>query len=309
MADARCSEIVSIDTRPAAQPDDRGGVFHYEDNSTERMLDLLDEVPGCDLSKLRTFEVGTDVLSAAQLPGAPAMCLIDGEHTREAALRDARFCLEALGGAGVIAFHDSNVVQPAIDDFVRALGDRPPTTLPSGPTRSPSSRSGPTTSRTPRSSRGRRSLSGDARRAHPGPTPRASRSSSPTSATATGASSSTGSPTRRRACGPSSSTRRAKRAAASLPAKGYGAAFEIAHDTAYPIALTNCWQAINELHQRSVVGKEIDALEPVQWTPAGCVYELGIVEFERRAWIEDVIWEPGGTDLNAYMSRRFGGLI
>jgi hypothetical protein len=89
------------------------------------MLDLLDEVPGADLSKLRTYEVGTDVLSAAQLPGAPAMCLIDGEHTREAALRDARFCLEALGGSGVIAFHDSNVIQPAIDDFVRTLGDRP----------------------------------------------------------------------------------------------------------------------------------------------------------------------------------------
>ena len=126
VADARCTEIVSIDTRPA-QPSrtTAAAIFHYEDNSTERMLDLLDEVPGADLSKLRTFEVGTDVLSAAELPGAPAMCLIDGEHTREAALRDARFCLEALGGAGVIAFHDSNVVQPAIDDFVRALGERP----------------------------------------------------------------------------------------------------------------------------------------------------------------------------------------
>ena len=125
VADARCTEIVSIDTRPASQPDDRGQVFHYEGNSTERMLGLLGELPGADLSKLRTFEVGTDALAPDELPGPPAICLIDGEHTNEAALRDARFCLEALGDTGIIAFHDSNVVQAAIDDFVRSLGSRP----------------------------------------------------------------------------------------------------------------------------------------------------------------------------------------
>ena len=66
-----------------------------------------------------------------------------------------------------------------------------------------------------------------------------------------------------------------ERAAASLPAEGYGAAFGIAHDAAYPIALVYWWQGTNELHQRSFVGEAIDTLEPVQWTPAGCVYELG----------------------------------
>ena len=125
VADVRCTEIVSIDTRPAAQPDDRGQLFHYEDNSTERMLGLLGEVPGADPGKVRTFEVGTDVLAAAELPGAPALCLIDGEHTQAAVLSDARFCLEALGETGIIAFHDSNVIQAAIDDFVRSLGTRP----------------------------------------------------------------------------------------------------------------------------------------------------------------------------------------
>jgi cephalosporin hydroxylase len=125
VADVRCTEIVSIDTRPATQPDDRGETFRYEDNSTERMLGLLDEVPGADPSKVRTFEVGADVLAAAELPGAPALCLIDGEHTKEAVLSDARFCLQALGETGIIAFHDSNVIQAAIDDFVRSLGGRP----------------------------------------------------------------------------------------------------------------------------------------------------------------------------------------
>ena len=46
-----------------------------------------------------------------------------------------------------------------------------------------------------------------------------------------------------------------------------------------------------------------------QWTPAGCVYELAIVEFERRAWIEDVIGNPDGPDVERYLGRRFGGLV
>ena len=77
----------------------------------------------------------------------------------------------------------------------------------------------------------------------------------------------------------------------------------------YPIALVYWWQGTNELHQRSFVGETIEALEPVEWTPAGCVYELAVVEFERRAWIEDVIGNPAGPDLDRYLARRFGGLV
>ena len=95
----------------------------------------------------------------------------------------------------------------------------------------------------------------------------------------------------------------------SLREAGYGASFAIAHDAAYPIALVYWWQGVNELHQRSFIGETIDGLEPVEWTPAGCVYELAIVEFERRAWIDDVIGNPDGPDLERYLSRRFGGLV
>jgi len=98
-------------------------------------------------------------------------------------------------------------------------------------------------------------------------------------------------------------------AAEHLPAEGYGASFAIAHDAAYPIALVYWWQGVNELHQRAFVGEALDALEPVELTPAGCVYELAIVEFERRAWIEDVIGNPDGPDLAAYLGRRFDGMI
>ena len=100
-----------------------------------------------------------------------------------------------------------------------------------------------------------------------------------------------------------------ERAGANLPAAGYGASFAIAHDAAFPIALVYWWQGVNELHQRSFIGASIEGLEPVEWTPAGCVHELAIVEFERRAWIEDVIGNPDGPDLDRYLGRRFGGLV
>jgi hypothetical protein len=124
VADPRCRSIVSIDTRPLSQPDDRGEAALYPENSTERMLELLAAIPDADLAKLESFEHGTDQLSAADLPSRPAFCFVDAEHTRAAALRDARFCLEATTPDGVIAFHDSNVVLPGIEDFIGEL-DRP----------------------------------------------------------------------------------------------------------------------------------------------------------------------------------------
>ena len=124
VADPRCRSIVSIDTRPLLQPDDRGDEAAYPENSTQRMLDLLGSVPDADLEKVETFERGTDQLPVADLPTRPHFCFIDAEHTRAAALRDARFCLQATTADGVIAFHDSNVVMPGIEDFLAEL-DRP----------------------------------------------------------------------------------------------------------------------------------------------------------------------------------------
>jgi predicted O-methyltransferase YrrM len=107
IADPRCAHITSI-----------------ENNSTARMLDLLRQVPGADFEKLETLDASTNTLNPNELPAKPDFCFIDWEHTREAALRYARFCLDAIGESGVIAFHDSNVVEPAIHDFVASLSDR-----------------------------------------------------------------------------------------------------------------------------------------------------------------------------------------
>jgi hypothetical protein len=92
----------------------------------------------------------------------------------------------------------------------------------------------------------------------------------------------------------------------------HGAAFAIAHDARFPIALIYWWQGLNEIHQRIFAGPDggdATELREVTGQPMGCVWELGIVEFERRAWIEDVIGNPDGPDLERYMSRRFDGLI
>jgi Methyltransferase domain len=120
VADPRCTSITSIDSRPESAPDVRG-VSSYPGNTTARMLERLGLVPGADLSKVHTIEAEAPTLDAAELP-APQLCLIDGEHTHDAALADARFCRDVLRDQGVITFHDRRLVRSAIECFLEDLG-------------------------------------------------------------------------------------------------------------------------------------------------------------------------------------------
>jgi hypothetical protein len=119
MRDPRCRAVTSIDPRTGSAPDDRGEATTYAHNSTEHMLGLLRTLPEVDMAKLTTFETSVESLNRSSLPTRPDYCFIDGEHTHDAVVRDARFCLEALDGAGVIAFHDYVIVGSAISTFVR----------------------------------------------------------------------------------------------------------------------------------------------------------------------------------------------
>jgi hypothetical protein len=88
----------------------------------------------------------------------------------------------------------------------------------------------------------------------------------------------------------------------------YGVGFAIAHDARWlGIALVYWWQSENELHQRIYVSPKDDptAFAQVENQPAGCVWELEVVDFERRAWIEDVLARPSGPDLERYLERSF----
>jgi hypothetical protein len=88
----------------------------------------------------------------------------------------------------------------------------------------------------------------------------------------------------------------------------YGVGFATAHDaTSLYIALVYWWQSENELHQRIYVSPKGGpiAFEQVENQPTGCVWELAVVDFERRGWIDDVLANPEGPDLARYLERRF----
>lgn len=87
----------------------------------------------------------------------------------------------------------------------------------------------------------------------------------------------------------------------------YGVGLVVAHDAATAsIALFYWWQATNELHQRVYVGPLDDprAMTKLPDPAAGCVWEMSILDFERRRWIEDVLANPSGPDLDLYLSRQ-----
>lgn len=88
-----------------------------------------------------------------------------------------------------------------------------------------------------------------------------------------------------------------------------GIGFVIAHDAAsVGIALIYWWQSANELHQRVFTSPldEPHTLTPVADPAAGCVWELGIIDFERRHWIDDVL---KAGDVELYLTRRLYGEI
>ena len=75
----------------------------------------------------------------------------------------------------------------------------------------------------------------------------------------------------------------------------------------YGIALIYWWQSENELHQRIYVSPKDEpiAFTQVENQPTGCVWELAVVDFERRAWLEDVLANSSGPDVERYLERRF----
>ena len=116
--DPRCQRIVSIDPRPFRQPDARGRRWTYRDNSTARMRGNLAAVPGADMSKLETIDASTEAIDPAAIDARPALCFVDGEHTDEAVLRDARFSRRVLADSGWLAFHDAGIVYHGLTAFL-----------------------------------------------------------------------------------------------------------------------------------------------------------------------------------------------
>lgn len=86
-----------------------------------------------------------------------------------------------------------------------------------------------------------------------------------------------------------------------------GAGFIIRHQGRGMHYLVLCWwDNENELPIRVWVKPRDDAA--ATWRPAGdsesvCVWDLHVIEFERRAYIEHVLARPDAVDLESYLAR------
>jgi hypothetical protein len=92
----------------------------------------------------------------------------------------------------------------------------------------------------------------------------------------------------------------------------YGVGVVVVHDSAtLAIAIFYWWQSANELHQRVYTAPLDDprALAKLANPAAGCVWELSVVDFERRAWMEDVLANPAGPDVERYLAREFSAEV
>lgn len=91
----------------------------------------------------------------------------------------------------------------------------------------------------------------------------------------------------------------------------YGVAFLYAHEgrDGGGFASVNWWGNENELfhHQYEAATGAGDDLRPVSETggSAACVWDLAVIDHERRAWVECVLANDGGPDLTGYLTRAF----
>ncbi len=122
LLDPACAAAISVDPRPALQPDERGLDFEYVGNSTQRMLAELDRFARPDeRAKLSTIERDISAVDTSSVPSRPSLVLIDGEHTNVAAFSDFVAVFALVADDAMIVFHDANLVGDAIQMAERFL--------------------------------------------------------------------------------------------------------------------------------------------------------------------------------------------
>ena len=126
LINSRCASIVSIDSRPTSQPDERGQVCGYEDNSSATMIRVLSEAARENAAnKVRTIDRNAAEVSPADVGPGVRLVLIDAEHTNRAAFRDFTRAFKMIEPDAIIAFHDSNLLVDAlwnIEEFLSFIG-------------------------------------------------------------------------------------------------------------------------------------------------------------------------------------------
>ena len=115
LLDPSCSSVISVDPRPSSQPDERGQIFEYDGNSTNRMVDGLSKViPRSGMLKLKTFDLDVSDLSSEALGVKANFIFIDAEHTNQACFRDFLAVLNHSVCDCIVAFHDADLIYDAL---------------------------------------------------------------------------------------------------------------------------------------------------------------------------------------------------
>jgi hypothetical protein len=121
LLDPRCRKIYSIDPRPLIVDDERGEKQKYFDNSTDRMMRLLNEVGPDQIDKIATIDSAASDIVPNSIDHKPNLCFIDGEHTNAAVLSDFELCSKVIAPNGAVIFHDSNLVYSGIRTILASL--------------------------------------------------------------------------------------------------------------------------------------------------------------------------------------------
>jgi hypothetical protein len=121
LLDPKCKKIYSIDKRPSSQPDERGPVYEYRDNSTERMVSLLTAISPESAKKVECIDGDAQFIPPSRISSSPNLCFIDGEHTRAAVVSDFEFCLRVSAAGATIVFHDAQIVFRGLRSVVSRL--------------------------------------------------------------------------------------------------------------------------------------------------------------------------------------------
>lgn len=94
----------------------------------------------------------------------------------------------------------------------------------------------------------------------------------------------------------------------AITANRYGAGFVGIHDGRGANFVFLCWWSQeNELHHRVYCSPSDQPDRLIEQAPDGakaCVWDLAVLCFERQAWLDAVLRNPAGPDLDQYFSTR-----
>ena len=111
LRDPKCTNILSIDDRERAQPDERGKKFDYAGITNETMINALENA-NLDTQKLKTFNGSIEDISDNE--DRYDLIFIDGEHTDRACFRDFIYSERLFNENCIIAFHDSTLIYKSL---------------------------------------------------------------------------------------------------------------------------------------------------------------------------------------------------